>query len=306
MLLGSRSQNAFPPITEVTARKIDAVDGRTSRGGDFAAKTISGVTGALEQAVFDQETATLPGLLQSVDARSKLAGALMLLLAIGLARHIEVVLAVSVIIVLLARFSKLSLRAFLRRAWLGVPLFAAIVVAPSLFLLPGTPLIVLNVFVFHVAISDNALAGAILFVTRVAASVSLALLLISTTRWTELLRALRFLRMPESIVVVLGMTYRYLFLFLHAANNLFLARASRTVGFTTGTEQRRWVAGAAGALMGRSMKISNDVVMAMQARGFAGEVRTATDNEMRDQDWLFLALGVALSAGVVLADRGLR
>ncbi len=284
---------------------MSVVEGRISRGGDFAAKTISGVTGALEQAVFDQELATLPGLLQRVDARPKLASVLLLLLSVGVARHIAVALVVSAVVLLLARFSLLPMGAFVRRAWLGIPLFAAVVVLPSLFLLPGEPLVVLNVSFLRLAISDNAVAGATLFVVRVGASVSAALLLISTTRWTELLRALRVLRMPESIVVVLGMTYRYLFLFLHAANNLFLARASRMVGVTTGGEQRRWVAGAAGALMGRSMKMSNDVVLAMQARGFAGEVRTAAGDEMRDKDWLFLALGIALAASVILLDRGL-
>ena len=284
---------------------MSVVEGRISRGGDFAAKTISGVTGALEQAVFDQELATLPGLLQRVDARPKLASVLLLLLSVGVARHIAVALVVSAVVLLLARLSLLPMGAFVRRAWLGIPLFAAVVVLPSLFLLPGEPLVVLNVSFLRLAISDNAVAGAALFVARVGASVSAALLLISTTRWTELLRALRVLKMPESIVVVLGMTYRYLFLFLHAANNLFLARASRMVGVTTGGEQRRWVAGAAGALMGRSMKMSNDVVLAMQARGFAGEVRTAAGDEMRDQDWLFLALGIALAASVILLDRGL-
>jgi len=53
------------------------------------------------------------------------------------------------------------------------------------------------------------------------------------------------------------------------------------------------------------MKMSGDVLMAMQARGFVGEARTEVGHGMRDQDWLFLALGVALAAGVVLLDRGL-
>ena len=293
-------------MTDVASLEIASVDGRAVRGGgDFAAKSISGITGALEQAVFDQETAALPGLLQPVDARPKVVGVLLVLLATGLARHIAVVLAVSAIVLLVARLSLLPLGAFVRRAWLGIPLFAAVVVMPSLFMLPGVPVVVLEVPPIHLAITNNALASAALFVARVGASVSLTLLLVSTTRWTELLRALRVLKMPESIVVVLGMTYRYLFLFLHAANNLFLARASRTVGFTSGAEQRGWVAGAAATLMSRSMKMSGDVLMAMQARGFAGEARTEAGHGMRDQDWLFLALGVALAAGVVLLDRGL-
>jgi cobalt/nickel transport system permease protein len=273
-------------------------------GGEFVGQTISGVTGALQRAIFDQEMASQPGILQSMDPRSKLIAVLALLLATGLAHHIAVVLIISALVLLLAGLARLSLASFLRRAWLGIPVFAMVVVIPSLFMLPGTPLVSLSAPPFFLAITDNGASGAALFVARVGTSVSLALLLVSTTRWMELLGALRVLRAPESIVLVLSMTYRYLFLLLHAANNLFLARASRTVGWSSGHEQRRWAAGAAATLMGRSMKMSSDVLMAMQSRGFAGEVRLAAGRTMRDQDWLVLSLGIALAAGAVLLDRG--
>ena len=108
--------------------------------------------------------------------------------------------------------------------------------------------------------------------------------------------------MPGSFLVVLGMTYRYLFLLLRSANNLFLARASRTVGVTCSAEQRRWAAAATGVLASRSVRLSGEVLLAMQARGFDGEIRSAIHPRMRDEDWLLLALGVALAAGLLLLD----
>ncbi|MHB1161728.1 MAG: cobalt ECF transporter T component CbiQ [Chloroflexota bacterium] len=272
-------------------------------GGDFVTKTVAGITASLERAVFSEEQARIPALLQGLDPRAKVASALLLLVAVGLAHHLSGVIAAYLVMLLLAWSSRLPLGEFSRRVWLGVPLFAGFVAFPSIVMLPGNPLLVLwEGPPMPLVVTDNGLASALLFVARVGTSVSLALLLVATTRWTDLLGALRVLRVPESFLVVLAMTYRYLFLFLRSANNLFLARASRTVGATSGVEQRRWAATAAGTLMSRSMKMSMDVLLAMEARGFSGEIRSTHPPRMRDGDWLLLALVVVLSAGLLLLD----
>ncbi|MGE5620002.1 MAG: cobalt ECF transporter T component CbiQ [Sphingomonadaceae bacterium] len=271
--------------------------------GDFVAKTVAGITASLERAVFTEEQARLPGLLQGIDPRAKVAAALLLLVGVGLARHLPPVVAAYVVTVLLGLASRLPLGEFSRRVWLGIPLFAGFVAFPSLVMLPGAPLLVLwGGPPLPLVVTDNGLASVLLFVSRVGTSVAIALLLVTTTRWTDLLAALRVLRVPESFLVVLAMTYRYLFLFLRSANSLFQARASRTVGETSGAEQRRWAAAAAGTLASRSMKMSTDVLLAMEARGFGGEIRSSRPPRMRDGDRFFLALSVVLAAGLLLAD----
>ncbi len=77
-------------------------------------------------------------------------------------------------------------------------------------------------------------------------SVSLAVLLVMTTPWADLLKSLRAIHVPQIFVLILSMTYRYIFLFLHTMNGLFLARKSRIVARTSGGEQRRWIAGVDG------------------------------------------------------------
>ena len=112
--------------------------------------------------------------------------------------------------------------------------------------------------------------GAALFVVRVGVSVSLAVLLVLTTPWADLLKSLHTLRVPQVFVLVLSMTYRYIFLFLHTLNGMFEARKSRVVARLGGGEDRRWITRSMGALMSRSFKMSNDVYAAMLARGFNG------------------------------------
>lgn len=277
-----------------------------ANGGDFLARSIAGVTGALERAVYSEEMARLPGLLQRVDPRAKLIATLLLLLSVGLAHHLSVVLSLYLATLLMAGFSRQPIIAFSKRVWLGIPLFAGFVVLPSLFTLPGQSILTLmDEPPIRIAVTDNGLSSASLVVARVGTSVSLALLLVTTTRWTELLTSLRVLFLPESFLVVLAMTHRYLFLFLRTANNLFLARASRTAGSTPAAEQRRWAAAATGTLLSRSVKLSADVLLAMQARGFEGEIRCSKLPSLSDGDRMLVALAVVISAGALLVDRSL-
>jgi cobalt/nickel transport system permease protein len=135
--------------------------------------------------------------------------------------------------------------------------------------------------------------------------VSLAVLLVLTTPWADVLKSLRTLRVPQVFVLILSMTYRYVFLFLHTANGILLARKSRVVGRTSGGEQRRWITGTMGNLMSRAFKMSNDVYAAMLARGFGGEIRTFTTYRVRPSDCMALAGAAAVAAAAVLAGRSL-
>ena len=118
---------------------------------------------------------------------------------------------------------------FVKRVWLGIPLFAGIVVIPSIFFIPGPRLFEVALGPLVIAPSINGILGAILLVMRVGVSVSLAVLLVTTTPWADILKSLRSLRVPQVFVLILSMTYRYIFLFLHTVNGLFLARKSRMV-----------------------------------------------------------------------------
>ncbi len=273
---------------------------------DFVAKTISGVTEAIERSVYTEEFTRREGLLQRVDPRVKLGIFAASVLVVGLARSLPVILILYATAVLIGFLSRLPASLLFKRLLIGIPLFAGIVALPALFLIGGKPLIdIARIGPVHLAITNNSVMSFVVFVTRVAASVTLAALLVVTTRWSDLLKAMRVFRVPEVFIVVLGMTYRYIFLLLKALENLFLARASRTVGVSSDQERRRWIGASMGTLLGKSFKTSNDVYQAMVARGFTGDVRTITNFAMRDEDWLFVAVSAVVLASALLLDMGL-
>jgi cobalt/nickel transport system permease protein len=265
--------------------------------------TLGGISGSIERAVFTEEHARASGWLQTVDPRAKLGMFLAVILAASLSSSIVVLVVLYGVILAVAAASRIPFDFFVKRVWLGIPLFAAIVVIPAIFFVPGPRLFEVTIGPLVIAPSIPGLTGAVLFVTRVGVSVSLAVLLVLTTPWSDLLKSLQAIRVPQVFILVLAMTYRYIFLFLHLANGMFEARKSRVVAKTSGREQRRWIAGTIGNLMNRSVKMSSDVYGAMTARGFTGTIRSLHAYRMRPADWAALGAALLVAIAAVALER---
>jgi cobalt/nickel transport system permease protein len=287
-------------VTAIAAgRTGEAPNGRIG----WLEQTLGGITGNIEHAIFTERHARSAGWLQRRDPRAKLIGSLSAIVAASLASSLLGLALIYAATLGAARASRVPFGFFVRRVWLGIPFFAGIVVVPAIFFVPGDRVFDLGLGPLHLAPSWNGLDGAVLFVSRVGVSVSLAVLMVLTTPWADVLKGLRALRTPQVFVLVLSMTYRYIFLFLHTANGMLLARKSRVVGRTSGAEQRRWITGTMGNLMSRAFKMSNDVYAAMLARGFTGEVRVYSTYRMRAVDWLALGGTVAVGVAAVAVSR---
>jgi cobalt/nickel transport system permease protein len=274
----------------------------------YLARSLAGITGAFEQTLFAEEIAQQTGLLQSLDPRAKLAGALALLLAISLSRSLPVIAALYLLTLPLAAASRVPMGFYLKRVWLFMPFFTGIIALPAIFSVftPGPPLLVLVDDAprhLYLAVTRPGVVTAAFLLLRVATSVAVALLLVLTTRWAVLLRALRVLHVPKAFVLILGMTYRYIFLLLQTANHMFLARRSRLVGRLSPAEDRRWIAGSAGTLLSKSYALSEDVYLAMQSRGFRGEVQALGMPAWQARDSAALVLALAMAALAVWLGR---
>ena len=120
------------------------------------------------------------------------------------------------------------------------------------------------------------------------------LLLVTTTRFDHLLRALEKLHVPRVILLILSFLYRYLFLLVEEAQQMRRARDARSV--TRRRFQLKAAGGMAGVLFLRTYERAERVYQAMLARGFDGEVRTLRPLRFRTTDLAGLAVGWALVA----------
>ena len=154
-------------------------------------------------------------------------------------------------------------------------------------------------------VTRQGLWGGILLVSRVAASVSFGVLFTLTTRWAEVFSGLRSLSVPRVFVVTLGMTERYLFVYLRLIQEMYRARKSRTIRPLSAGNERNWTASRIGVTFRKSIAMSNDVYSAMLSRGFHGEYLTMNRFHAGPKDYWWSAAVVLCSGILLLLERSL-
>lgn len=118
-----------------------------------------------------------------------------------------------------------------------------------------------------------------------------------TTPFSELLAALRMLRMPGIMVTMLALLYRYTFVLGEEARRMqhaFLSRCPRRLYM----RDARYVGMLVGALLLRAHERADRIFMAMLSRGFDGEFKALNPERPKPVEWLVLA-GFALAAFAV-------
>jgi cobalt/nickel transport system permease protein len=263
----------------------------------FVERTIWNLSRGMNFAALAEDSARSGGLLQGVDARVKVVGTLALIVAVALTHSLAAIATAFLFASVLAVLSRISPVHLARWVWMPVFLFTGCIALPAIFLTPGEPIRA------GWPITMQGLRSAGFLLSRSETAASLSTLLVLTTRWAHILKALRVLRLPVVFVVILGMTYRYLFVILETALDMFESRESRTVGVLEGPDRRRLATATVGVLLSKSYHLSTDVHLAMQSRGFRGEVYILDDFEFRRTDWAWGFLFFACAAAVVWAGR---
>lgn len=132
------------------------------------------------------------------------------------------------------------------------------------------------------------------------------ILLVSTTHFSQLLKALERLRFPHLSLTVISFLYRYLFLLM--GELLRLLRAARARNWEAGRWRQRikTAGGIVGSLFLRTYDRAERVHMAMLSRGYDAGIRTLSDTIMAVRDYLFLGAFLTVVVGVAVLALVLR
>jgi cobalt ECF transporter T component CbiQ len=270
---------------------------RRRQGGAFLDRLAGGLVRVIDHALDADDLARRDGLLQRLDPRVKLAGLLGLIVVAVFVKSLAVLAGLFLVSVALALPSHVTLSRLVKQIWLKVLAFAILIALPAVFLVPGTVIARLPVLLWPVTLQG--VRSASFLIGRAETAATYALLLILCTPWPHVLKALRIFRAPIVLVVILGMTYRYIFVLLESASRMFESRRSRMVGPLSPRDRRRVATATAGVLLDKALRLSTDVQLAMFARGYRGEVRLIDDFRTTPIDWLALA-GFAAIASAAL------
>ncbi|MFA5095751.1 MAG: energy-coupling factor transporter transmembrane component T, partial [Candidatus Omnitrophota bacterium] len=121
-----------------------------------------------------------------------------------------------------------------------------------------------------------------------------------TTRHFVLLRVLRIFRVPQVFVMVLGMSYRYIYLLMEIIENTYLGIKSRTGGLIHYKRGQTLVAWNIATLWQRSFKLNGDVYNAMLSRGYSGEPVLPEEFRSSLRDWAWACFTLMIFFTVAL------
>ena len=272
----------------------------------FADKSLAEIVNYIKDAVFSEEYARREGFLQGIDQKVKFISFLVLIVATIFAHNVYIIMVFCSASLILASLSRIPLRFYIPRVLIFIPLFTGIVALPYIFNIfqpyEGTPLIVLHDFqrvielpllrpFSRIEITREGVFWASTFLARVTTAVSYAILLMLTTRWSDLVNTLSALRFPKMFVLILGMAYRYIFLLLDMIAKMLFSRKSRAVGKESSVSSWKLNAGIIGALFLKSYDMSENIYLAMLSRGFNGDFsHFHADSDPIMKDYLFLTI----------------
>jgi cobalt/nickel transport system permease protein len=292
-----------PASKHVPALERPASDLRSPRRAhrSLARRTADAVGGAVRDMLHNEELATGPGLMQRLDPRVKLGTILLLAVTASFVSSVWVLVALFVVTMAAAAASNVSAGAFARRVWASAGLFAILLAAPATtsWITPGRPLLALGPLV----LTAPGVLVASRLVARVAAGAGIGLLVVWTTRWSDLMRALTAMHVPAMFVATFAMTQQQIVSLMRTVENMHLALESRTLSEGSASENREWVIGRMAFIARKSLKTADDVYDAMLARGYSGAWPSLSRLQVKARDWAWIAGCVAVSATALGIDR---
>lgn len=257
------------------------------------------------------ESSNRDGVLQRIDARIKVLFLSSWIVLVSLKHAVAPQAGIAAFVLLLYGLSRLEIVPIYRRILVIGVVFGVLIPFFSLFNLfsggePILPLIRLPqppaLWGYRlpevIGVTREGVHGITILFLRVTNSVALSFLLLHTTPFPDIVRSLRLFRVPDVFVVVITLSYKYLFLFSRTVEEMHLAKRSRLLGALPDREARSWVAERLVVLYRKSQVRCEGIFRAMVARGFSSDVRMRAFHPLKASDWC--AATVLFGAGALI------
>lgn len=204
--------------------------------------------------------------------------------------------------------SRVSPSVVLKRSLIALP-FAGMIALSIPFTRGGQTLWSAQIGHWTLAVSDQGLTTFASIVVKAWLSVLVSGLLVATTPFPALLKAMQGLRIPRILVTITSFMYRYLFVLVDEAMRLQTARQARAAGAARGTGgtggtlpwRIKVLGGMIGSLFIRSYERSERIYQAMLSRGYDGQWPALAQPRWQAQDtWACILILTSLACIVIL------
>jgi cobalt/nickel transport system permease protein len=154
--------------------------------------------------------------------------------------------------------------------------------------------------------SSGYFAG-LLMAMRISDSVLALLVLVSTTPFFDLLKALQWFKCPRIFSILLLFTYRFIFILIGEMDRMRMSRKAR--GFSGGKHifdkgAMRTIGYTAGMTFFRSYKRAGNIYNALLSRGYTGEIKTLEIPRANARDAVFASAFIFMAVITLCLQNG--
>jgi cobalt/nickel transport system permease protein len=265
----------------------------------FIEKGMHHVAHVIKTGYIQWETASKNDFFQSIDARIKVLFLLFYVIIVSLKRDILPEVLIGLFVFTLAVISRLNIFSLYKRVLFFGFIFGFLIALPSAFnmITKGEiifPLIHLSkpyrFWIYQIpeeiGLTREGMNGVMLLTSRVMNSLALSFFVLYTTPFPEIIRALKLLKIPDGFLMIITLSYKYMFIFAKTIEDMHLAKKSRLAGQVSNADARRWIAGRMAFIFKKIKLRYEETFKTMQSRGFSGSIKIYSVRKLRMHDWI--------------------
>jgi energy-coupling factor transporter transmembrane protein EcfT len=281
----------------------------------FIDNTIKNVATFIKTGYLQSGTLSQDGLLQRIDARVLIFFLVWYIVQISIIHHIKAQLCVSLFFLLLFFASRLNVFQTYKRIVAISFFFGFLVIAPASLNLVNDGRIILHLFHFQrsyqtgtyhipaeVGITWEGVTVVAGLYLKILNSVALSFLVMNATAFHKLIKALKMLKVPDLVLLILTMTYKFVFIMANTTLETYFALKLRWWTKVKNDEAGRIIAGRVGHIFRKSWHRYEEVYLAMIARGFTGSVNFYFPRKIKGLDAGFLFVFISIGLLIYLIE----
>jgi cobalt/nickel transport system permease protein len=291
-------RNEIPPFLLNTPSSLPPERGGGKVSMSYIDRGIESFAGVLSDGYAQWESASGKGFFYELDTRIKVVFWLFFILVVSLKKEILPELGIFFTVFVLLVLSRVNLVTFYRKVFLLGFIFGFLISLPSSLnvITHGEvifPVISLpkayDFWLYHIprviGFTAEGVSVVSILTLRVVNSLSLSFLILYTTPFPEIIKALKVLKVPDAFLIIISLTYKYIFIFARIVADMHLAKKSRLAVSVKSAEARNWIAGRIAFIFKKTQLKCDDVFKAMIGRGFSGEIKLYQYQKITGRDW---------------------
>jgi cobalt/nickel transport system permease protein len=273
----------------------------------FLDKTLKTVANTVKTMYMHSETGSSNKILFRINPLVKVFSFIFLIVSISLANSIHAQLIASSFVLIFYLISGISYRFIYKKIIFLSFVFGLLVFLPASLnvITPGK--IIFKLFTldrsYHfwiynvpqtIGITDAGILVVELLFLRVLNSISLALLFVYSSSFSQIIKGLKVFFVPDTFLMILSLAYKYIFILSKTVEETYFALKSRLIGSVKNDSIRKIISGRVFFIFKRSKNNYEQTYSAMISRGYSGKIRLHKEKKIKPSDVFFLIVTVAI------------